>query len=66
MRLQTANLASIIVILSAYGIIVTLSILITLFFKFHISLIFTNTTTIESLDPANSEDNKVIFNLFTF
>ena len=61
MRLQTANLTNIVIILSAYGIIVTLSVLISLFLKFHISLVLTNTTTIESLDPANSEDNKVIF-----
>ena len=61
MRLQTANLTNIVIILSAYGIIVTLSVLISLFLKFHISLVLTNTTIIESLDPANSEDNKVIF-----
>ena len=58
-RLKIVNFANVILILLAYGIITTLSILITLFFRFHLSLVLMNTTTIESLDPANIEDNKV-------
>lgn len=60
-RLQVGNFMEMILILIAYAIIGTLSILITLFFRFHLSLVLMNTTTIESLDPANVEDNKVRF-----
>jgi len=57
-RLQITNYANIIVILLAYGIILTLTVLISLFFRFHVSLVLQNLTTIESLDPASAEDNK--------
>ena len=60
-RLRIVNFANTFIILLAYGIIFTLSILISLFFRFHLSLVLMNTTTIESLDPANIEDNKVRF-----
>jgi len=57
-RMQIGNYASIVLILLAYGIIITLTVLISLFFRFHVSLVLQNLTTIESLDPANVEDNK--------
>lgn len=60
-NLKAGNFLEMLIILVAYGIIGTLSVLITLFFRFHISLVLINTTTIESLDPANLEDNKVRF-----
>ncbi len=44
-------------ILIAYAIITTLSVLITLFFKFHIGLVLRNSTTIESLDKDHIAEN---------
>jgi palmitoyltransferase len=43
----------------AYGIILVISVLNTLFFKFHIKLVLQNTTTIESLDTEFVKKNKV-------
>lgn len=48
-------------IMIAYGITLTLSFLITMFFKFHVQLVLNNSTTIESLDKEHKEDyDKVI------
>ncbi len=43
-----------------YGIVLILAILNTFFFKFHIKLSLSNTTTIESLDADFQKNNKVI------
>lgn len=59
-RLKTKDLWASASILFAYAITFTLSILIVLFFKFHINLVLINTTTIESLDKQNIEANKKV------
>jgi hypothetical protein len=65
-KMQVGDFMGMLRILVAYCIIGTLSILISLFFRFHISLVIMNTTTIESLDPANVEENKVrLLNIFS-
>ncbi len=58
-KFRVQNFMNLLLILLAYSIIATLSVLISLFFRFHLSLVLMNSTTIESLDPANLEDNKV-------
>lgn len=45
--------------LLAFTINFILSVMILFFFKFHVSLVIYNTTTIESLDPAIWSENKV-------
>jgi palmitoyltransferase len=52
------------IILPAYTIVLVISILITIFFRFHLSLVLHNTTTIEALDPLVWVENK--FNLGKF
>jgi len=59
-RLNYNNLPRASIILASYAMIATLSVLITLFFKFHLKLVFINTTTIESLDKQNVESNKKV------
>lgn len=59
-RLQSKNLLEATLILIGYSITLTLSILIILFFKFHVKLVLVNTTTIESLDKQNLELNKKV------
>jgi len=59
-RLKINDLLRAGTVLTAYAINMTLSILITLFFKFHVRLILINTTTIESLDKQNLESNKKV------
>jgi palmitoyltransferase len=51
------NIARAAMVLFAYAIILTLSVLITLFFKFHIGLIMKNSTTIESLDKEHVHEH---------
>lgn len=63
-RLNYKNLKRATILLTGYTMIMTLTILITMFFKFHVSLIFINTTTIESLDKQNIEYNKKVVYLF--
>jgi palmitoyltransferase len=51
----------------SYGMNLTLSVLITLFLKFHVKLILENSTTIESLDKDKIKENrkvnkKIIYN----
>jgi len=43
-------------VLIAYGVIITLTFLITMFFKFHVELVLKNSTTIESLDKEHKEE----------
>ena len=52
--------------LIAFTINFILSVLILFFFKFHVSLVVYNTTTIESLDPSVWHENKVKLWLFMF
>jgi hypothetical protein len=53
-------------ILVAYAIVVTLGVLITMFFKFHLGLVLKNSTTIESLDKEHIQENmKVFMGLFS-
>jgi hypothetical protein len=47
-------------VLLSYSINFTLSILITLFLKFHVNLIINNSTTIESLDKEKIKENKKV------
>jgi len=53
-------------IIVGYGVNLTLSILITMFFKFHVQLVIKNSTTIESLekDQKNIMENKKVYNYF--
>jgi hypothetical protein len=44
-------------VLIAYAVVLTLSVLITMFFKFHIGLVLKNSTTIESLDKEHAQEN---------
>lgn len=43
----------------AYSIILVLCVLNSMFFKYHVKLVLSNSTTIESLDPENKENAKV-------
>jgi hypothetical protein len=47
-------------VIIAYGINLTLSILITMFFKFHLKLVLYNSTTIESLDKDHVSEYKKV------
>ena len=54
------------IILFGFSIILTLSVLISLFFKFHIGLVLNNSTTIESLDKEHAAENlKVVYKLIS-
>jgi hypothetical protein len=57
-RLQYSEIYRALIILPAYLIILIISVLITLFLKFHVSLVINNTTTIEALDPIVWVENK--------
>ena len=48
-------------VIIAYGINLILSVLITMFFKFHVKLVLCNSTTIESLDKDHASDYKKVF-----
>lgn len=65
-RLKYKFLGSAFIFFVCYGVNVTLSILITMFFKFHVKLVLNNSTTIESLDKEKIKENlKVRKNLFS-
>jgi hypothetical protein len=59
-RLKYKNLGNAFIFFVSYGINVTLSVLITLFFKFHVKLVVDNSTTIESLDKEKIKENKKV------
>ncbi len=59
-RLKYEQMWSSFIVVICYGINFTLSILITLFLKFHIRLIFENSTTIESLDKEKIKENRKV------
>jgi len=61
-RLKYRFMGSAFIFFISYGINVTLSILITLFLKFHVKLIVENSTTIESLDKEKIKENKKVSN----
>lgn len=47
------------ILIFAYVIVIILTILNLAFFKFHLKLVLTNSTTIESVDPEKKLENKV-------
>ncbi len=59
-RLNHKNIWRATVLLVGYSMTLTLTVLITLFFKFHFKMVVQNTTTIESLDKQNAESNKKV------
>jgi palmitoyltransferase len=59
-RLLYKDIIRALVVVVGYSIIAALSVLITLFFKFHLGLVARNSTTIESLDKKNVEENKKV------
>lgn len=59
-RLKYKDLFRAGLILSAYGTMLVISFLITFFFKFHIKLVYNNSTTIESIDKTGSESYKKV------
>ena len=65
-RLAYRDLYRASMMLSSYAMIATLSVLISLFFKFHFKLVLINTTTIESLDKQGSESNQKVNLTLTF
>lgn len=59
-RIKYKNLIRIFTFFISYGVNFTLSVLISLFLKFHINLVLDNSTTIESLDKDKIKDNKKV------
>lgn len=59
LQLNEYLLIKYLVIVSGYLIVLVLACLNTMFFKFHVQLVMTNSTTIESLDLENAENKKV-------
>jgi len=57
-RLNYKNMLKAAITFSSYAMNLTLSVLITFFFKFHIRLVLVNSTTIESIDKQNLEFNQ--------
>ena len=57
MKLAYNNIIHASLILSCFSFVFAFSIIITIFFKFHIILVLTNSTTIESLDKEHKEEN---------
>ena len=57
MKLAYNNIIHASLILSCFCFVFAFSIIITIFFKFHIILVLTNSTTIESLDKEHKEEN---------
>ena len=58
MKLAYNNSIHAALILSGYCLVFGFSIIITRFFNFHINLVLTNSTTIESLDKDHKEENR--------
>jgi len=58
LKLQYKDMYRVLLVIPAYLVVVVISFLIFFFFKFHLSLVFHNTTTIEALDPAVWVENK--------
>ena len=58
MKLAYNNSIHAALILSGYSLVFGFSIIITRFFNFHINLVLTNSTTIESLDKEHKEENR--------
>jgi palmitoyltransferase len=59
-KVDSGKMINYLVVLPAYMICLVLTVLNTMFFKYHLQLVFNNSTTIESLDPENKENTKVI------
>ena len=59
-RLKYKYIASAFLFFISYSVCVILSILISLFFKFHVNLIIDNSTTIESLDKEKVNENRKV------
>ncbi len=61
MKLKYSDNFRAIVVIVAYTIMLILSVLITMFFKFHVLLVFNNSTTIESLDKEHMSEYKKVY-----
>lgn len=59
LHLANEKIISYLIIIPAYLLIIVLTVLNTMFFKYHVLLVLNNSTTIESLDPENKENTKV-------
>lgn len=61
LHLSNEKIINYLIVIPAYIIIIVLTILNTMFFKYHFLLVLNNSTTIESLDTDNKENSKVFF-----
>lgn len=52
-HLRTVALGPHLLLLSSYSLSVSLSVVMTMFFRFHLTLLFTNKTTIDTMDKKN-------------
>jgi palmitoyltransferase len=59
-KIVYANIYKHAMVFLAFAIVVTLSVLITLFFRFHVNLVLNNSTTIESLDKEHANENQKV------
>jgi len=59
LHLPVGKLIGYAIVVPAYILIIVLTVLNTMFLKYHITLVLNNSTTIESLDPDNKESAKV-------
>ena len=60
-KVDSGKMINYLVVLPAYMICLVLTVLNTMFFKYHLQLVFNNSTTIESLDPENKENSFSFF-----
>jgi palmitoyltransferase len=61
MKLRYSDHIRVALIVMGYGIMATLCILISMFFKFHVNLVLNNSTTIESLDKEHAIEYKKVY-----
>lgn len=59
LHLAEDKIINYLIVLPAYILVCVLTVLNSMFFKYHFTLVLTNSTTIESLDPDNKENAKV-------
>jgi hypothetical protein len=57
MKLQYALIIHALLIVGGYAAVFTFSIIILMFFKFHVELVLSNSTTIENLDVEHKNEN---------
>ena len=63
LRIQQDLVFKYAIVIISYIVVIVLCALNTMFFKYHVKLVLTNSTTIESLDPENKENAKVSNNI---